>query len=369
MKTACSLLWLFFPAAGLAADGLVADEPAYGEWDFAAQKVWERERAGEEAFGRPAELRLTPDETLCFHDFDKQVSYIFDRDGGLVRAFGSQGRGPGEVSRYINCFTVGDKIVVGTPDTLEYFSKGGEFVRSVRNDLFARFPLVFLDEDEFLCVPGGPHETRGGKERILRRNVRTAAETEFAVLRVSSREGGQAGGAVVLGLTPQVRITHDPQTGEIYCGRNDKYAIHVFDSSGELLRNFGLKRAKVRVTDETKMEYLESLGMPKGRREALARSLPDKLACYYHIQVNDGLIYVFAVTGLDRRPSSQRIDVFRPDGTYLYRGRIGFEDGRHIYSSPENLAIRNDRLYVILEDDAGKKTLAKYQVTLPKDDA
>lgn len=366
MKTAYALLFLIFSAAAVASDGLSADKPAKGDWDFQAKKVWERERAGDEPFGRPGELRVSGDDRIYFHDFDKQVSYIFNREGGFVRLFARQGKAAGEVSRYVNCFTVGDKVVVGTPNTLEFFGRQGEFVKSAANDLFSRFPLVFINEDEFLTVAGGPQETRGGTERIVRRHVATGEETDFTEFPVSSKESGHAGGAIVLGLTPEVKVAYDQQAGAFYCGRNDEYAIHVVDLSGHLLRTFGLKRAKVTVTDKAKMEHLERFGLPRQRMDAVVRSLPNELAYYYRVQVNDGLVYVFAVATLDRHQNSQQVDVFGPDGTYLYRGRIECEAGKYVYGSPDNLQVRSDQLYVILEDGAGKKTLAKYQLVLPK---
>lgn len=366
MRTTCVLLFLLVPAVVAASDDLGADKPTKGDWDFAAKKVWERDRAGDEVFGRPAELRVARDEMLYFHDFDRHVSYIFNREGEFARQFARQGKDAGEIPRYVNCFTAGDKVAIATPQTLEFFDREGTFVKSVRNDVFGRFPLVFVSEDEFLTAPAGPGEARGARQRIVRRNAGTGEEVDFTEFSASARDSGGGGGAVVLGLTPEVKAARDERTGEIYCGRSDEYAIHVVDPNGREQRTFGVKRARLPVTAEAKRKHVERFGMPAQRVDAIVRSLPNEMAYYYRIQANEGLIYVFATAALDRRLSGQQIDVFAPDGTYLFRGRIAFEAGKYVSGSPDNLQIRGDRLYVILEDDAGQKTLARYQLTLPK---
>ena len=103
------------------------DKPIKGEWDFRPQKVWEVDKVDDVPFERPSELRASQDEKLYFHNFDRGVSYVFDKDGKLVNSFAKQGTAPSEVSRYINCFLAGDKVVVGSPDKLHFFSEQGLF--------------------------------------------------------------------------------------------------------------------------------------------------------------------------------------------------------------------------------------------------
>ncbi len=82
------------------------------------------------------------------------------------------------------------------------------------------------------------------------------------------------------------------------------------------------------------------------------------------MSINRGLIYVFAVSQIDEKTTVQDIDVFSPRGEYLYRGKISFGD--HLkFGSPSNFIIKDEFLYVILEDEQGKQTLAKYRIRLP----
>jgi len=98
-----------------------ADKPLRGEWNFRPQKIWEIESVNDVPFVRPSELRASQDEMLYFHDFDQNVSYVFDKEGKFIHSFAKQGSGPGEVSRYLNCFLAGDKVVIGSPEKLHYF--------------------------------------------------------------------------------------------------------------------------------------------------------------------------------------------------------------------------------------------------------
>ena len=136
MRKMLSALGMVFILLTVSAEVKNADKPLKGEWDFQLQKVWETDNVEGMAFKRPSELRATLDEVLCFHDFGHKMSCVFDRDGKFVRAFAKQGTGPGEVDRYINCFIAGDRIVVGTPGRLHFYSRQGNFIESFENNLF-----------------------------------------------------------------------------------------------------------------------------------------------------------------------------------------------------------------------------------------
>ena len=65
------------------------------------------------------------------------------------------------------------------------------------------------------------------------------------------------------------------------------------------------------------------------------------------------------------KTSSQQIDIFSEKGEYIYSGKIGFGDNLK-FGSPSNLLIKDEYFYVILENDQGKQTLAKYRIKLPQ---
>lgn len=73
---------------------------------------------------------------------------------------------------------------------------------------------------------------------------------------------------------------------------------------------------------------------------------------------------MFAVNEFSRTQKTQQIDIFSPEGIYLYRGHLRFGDDV-FFRSTERMVIRGEDLYVSLSTEDGKNTVAKYKITLP----
>jgi len=124
----------------------------HSTWNFNQQKVWNIDKAGNEDFGRPGEPRIGNKGILYLRDFDKKFSYIFDAEGALLKKFAYEGEN-NDISRYINCFTFGENVVIGAMDKLHFYTSDGELIKSVPNNIFMRFPQAFLNKSEFLVAP------------------------------------------------------------------------------------------------------------------------------------------------------------------------------------------------------------------------
>jgi hypothetical protein len=349
------------------ADGNIADKPLKGEWNFRPQKVWEIDGVDDAPFERPSELRASQDEMLYFHDFGRGLSYVFDKDGKFIRSFAKQGTGPGEVSRYLNCFLAGDKVVIGSPDKLHFFSGEGSFLKSIPNNLFERFPLIFVNENAFLFTPQKMGQPQGEKVKIVSLDLRSNQEEIFDEFSVSLGGKASPGGlpVVVLGLTPQVKIGFDAAAKRLYYGRSDDYTIHVSDSQGKKLFSFGLDRERKKVTDDEKRKHFEKSAIPKERVDAIIPALPDALTQFMRIQITEGQIFVYATESLERQQDKIAVDIFSPEGKYLYRSHLKFSDKIPLYTHVEKVIIRGNHCYTLLEDGSGKSIFAKYQISLP----
>jgi hypothetical protein len=367
MKKPTSFMIAVFMVSLLSSDIKNADKPLKGKWDFSPQKVWEVDRAGEKLFENPSELRASRDEMLYFHDFSKNVSYVFDPDGKFIRSFASQGEAPGEVDRYINCFLAGDRVAIGTPSKLHLYTREGAFLESFANNLFERFPLLFIDTYEFLYAPQNREDQRENKVEIVRCNLKTGEEILFDEFSLNEDEKSASGGmpVVILGLTPQVKIGFDRESRKIYCGRSDDYSIHVTELNGKRLFTFGLEREKKAVTEEEKRKHFEQSRIPKDMIEKILPGLPKELNYFMRIQVINGLVFVFSTEGLARQQERLAIDIFSPEGEYLYRSNLIFGDGSPLYTHVEKVVIRNTSLNAFLENESGKIILAKYKISLP----
>jgi hypothetical protein len=337
-----------------------------GVADLNPRKLWEIRRAGDSALGKPAEPRVAADGTLYVRDFEYNVSHIFSASGEFLGSFARQGDERGEIPRYLNCFLVDGMVVIGTPTALHFFTRAGEFIRSAPNDLFRRFPLVFLNEHEFLCAPGALTGQPGEVAHISKVDLRTGAVEMFDELPLPGDPPTSAGGpsVVVIGLTPMIEMAYDATTQRLYYGRSDDYTIHVSDLTGRRVSTFGLDRPRGSVSIEEKREHLALLDLPEEHLAPIIASLPDKLTYYHQIRTHDGLIYVFAATGISRQAKTQKIDIFSANGDYLYRSQISIDDGRHICGSADNVIMQGESLYVILEDDDGRRSIVKYQLDL-----
>jgi len=359
------IVWLPISVLTLSGQGPLRDQPSGGEWDFRPERIWEVDKAGDDDFGRIAELLISDKDDVYLRDFAHNVSYIFNGSGRFLRKFAPQGDGDGELSRYLNRFQAGDKIVLAAPDKLHFFKRDGAFDHAVENNLFLRFPLCFIDENDFVyspTLPGSPvHQKKlsvfdlsSGEERPL---------LDFSEAEIPGQSAPPGPMVMIFSLTPQVRLDHDGKT--LAFGRSDQYRIYLADPAGKILSSFGLDRKRMVASAEDKRKHCADSGIPKDMAEKIIAQLPDEMTYFSHIRMIRGLIYVFAVTTMEQKTTSQRIDVFTEKGEYIHSGKLEFGD-RFKFGSPSNLIIKDEYVYVILVNDQGRQTLAKYRIKLPR---
>ena len=134
--------------------------------------------------------------------------------------------------------------------------------------------------------------------------------------------------------------------------------------TGKLLDSFGLKREKMKVTEEEKVlpivQGAKGLA-PEELLITLAKKLPDEETFFINIESHNDLIWVF-VTDWKRGPSKQ-VDIFSPDGNYLYRRFVKIDPEESITSG---LRVHGDSMYLVIRDAEDEFRVAKYTVDLPE---
>jgi hypothetical protein len=344
-----------------------ADRPMKGEWSFAPRLLWSVDQAAGQAFERPGELRVMEDGTSVFRDFGTSVSHIFTPDGRHVRAFAAQGDQPGQVPRYLNCFIAGNEIVIGAPSELYFFSRDGQLVASVPNNLFARFPIAFLGGRVALVAPGSLSMLPEGVARITRVDFSTGKESVFDELTIeTAASGGGARGpvGVVRGLTPTAEAAWDRDLGRVYYGCSSDYKIRMARTDGESLGAFSLERPRQPVDEAAKRAHFEGSRIPAEHFEVMLAALPDKLASFRQVWAGAGLVYVLPSTGLERDVAAQPVDIFSSDGRYLYRAELRLpEDVRF---TPDAMAIVGHDLYALCRDAQGRRSLRRFTISIPE---
>jgi hypothetical protein len=62
----------------------------------------------------------------------------------------------------------------------------------------------------------------------------------------------------------------------------------------------------------------------------------------------------------------KQIDIFSPEGQYLYKARLNFGKNRTHLSSPlQNIVFKDGFLYAVLQDEEDNVLLARYKISFP----
>lgn len=342
-----------------------AEMSAPQEWKFQTQKIWEINQVGEDSLLRPAEPRIADDGTLYIHDFERHLSYIIDSTGKPVGSFAGRGTGEGEVQFYINCFPAGDYVVICDMDKLHFFTKQGQFVKAVPNNLFVSFPLAFKNENEYWVAPGALGDAPGDSAMVTHVNLATGEEATTHAFARSAEESVPTGGAMVIGLTPQIKMGYDRQADRIYFGKNSDNVIYRLTGGTGKADTFSFTAARYPVSETDKKNQFAKSDIPEEVAASLIGALPDSMAYYNRIQVVNGLVYLLSAKDIGDAQTGQDVNVYSPDGRHLYQGRIQVEDGWHI-SNPDNLQLADGFVYAVQENDTGDRKIVKYSIELPR---
>jgi hypothetical protein len=360
-------LYLFLLAPLLLAEVKNADKPLRGEWDFNPVKEWEIFRVGDAVFGEPDRIRVSDGGTVYISDPANGTNYIVNKTGEFIRAFGKRGQGPGEVRQQRDLFVVDSEVYIVDTGMIHFFSKSGDYIESKRNLSYLIRPVIFLNKEEFIACPFGIFEAPNGLGKVSRINLNTQAEkviTEFRIFEGgSARSGKLVGSFIMVGLTPLMTVGYG--NNRIYYGMSDSYLINVSDLNGQVLDSFSLKRKRTRISDEVKRRSFEAYPrISRHTREQFIKTTPNDCTFFSRIEVHRELLYVFIPDVL--RQNTQKIDIFSPEGKYLYSGVIELEQGLTLmHSQLDNPVIKDVYLYAALQDESDRIKIVKYRIKLP----
>lgn len=363
-----AILLFLIPGVGVFPDVANKDKPLHGEWDLKLEKVWEIDQAGDEVLGRPQGILVSDDGVLYLGDDGNRKDYIFGPGGDLRGSFAKRGEGPGEVQRHGRFFFADDKVIIPDMGRIHYFSKTGEYLTTVRKDCE---PHAFVDEHRLIDAPLSPFFLPEGKGKIALCDLRSGQDTvisEFSVFEGGvARDDGQVVVDMIVPLfTPLMTIGYSGD--RLYWGMSDRYTIRVTDLAGSDITSFSLDRKKTRVSRKDKGEYFQRDNMPPDLLKQIVDSLPDDLTYFVRIEVHNDLVYVF-VPDIDLENKTLRIrqiDIFSPEGKYLYKTSLDFGKNRvHLTSPLGNLVIKSGALYAVLQDEGDNVLVAKYKIALP----
>jgi hypothetical protein len=340
------------------------DNPLKGEWHLNPEKVWTIGKAGNDVLAEPS-FAVTDDGTCLIYDYKNGLSYTFDSMGNFKKAFGKRGEGPGEVKMHAVSYPIDNELVIVDQDKLHYFSKNGEFIKSVLNNSFANLPLIFINENEFISIPMRSTGKNIMKRQINYINLKSGEKKMIREYSFKELNLGNFGIRVIPGLTPQMVLGYDFDNNKLYYGMDDSYVINVSDLNGNIINTFSLERKKKKISEEAKKKWLE-LFQPELPHKRIMKILPNEVTYFRQLIINDGFVYVFN-QDFGNYADILYIDIFSDQGKYLYRSTFKpTADSRIYYSAFNSMTLKKGHLYVVLEDNDGEVTIVKYKIALPK---
>jgi hypothetical protein len=365
---------LLFCGLLLHADIKNRDKPAKGDWDFKMEKIWEIEKAGDEILGQPFSMTVSDDGILYVFDPKNGFNYIFNKDGNFINAFGKEGQGPGEIIRQELTHLVGDKVIIPGMNGVHFFTKQGEYVKTVKQEEIQRDPRIFIDEENIISAPLTAALLPEGKAEIIRRNIKTGEEVIIADFTPTqtgmAASRSQVVDVIAIGLSPLMTLGfHD---GRLYWGMSDSYMINVLDLDGKKITSFSVNRKKKKISDKFKKNYFRNFNLPEDMLPQIIKSYPNELTFFHRIEVYNGLIYVY-VPDLDldlERAKVKQIDIFSPEGKYLYRAGVDFgKNLTHLFSPLNNFIIKDDHIYAACEREDDTIVILKYKAAFPRSES
>jgi hypothetical protein len=368
MKKIISLLFILCFAGVTFADITNTDKPLKGEYVFPLKKLWEISGAGPDAFAYIRQVQVSDNGSVVVHDVKNKKFYIFAGDKKFIGAFGKKGEGPGEIKfiEMAGLFAVNDKLIVVDIDKLHYFSLKGNFLHSVPNHMLRRRPVLFIDENRFISAPLFKSPELEGESQVILADLKNNKEKVLATFTAVERQrrrgpGGRRGFSMAFrGVTPMMVVGY--HEGKIYYGKNDQYLIHTADLEGKKINTFGIERPKKKISLKTKEQLVSrgSMRLSELMKARIIQNIPDEATCFDAIHIHKGLIFVFVSD--PGMTNEAHIDIFSPDGKYLYRSFIKIEKD---YTINFPILIKGKELYLILTDEEGRFKIAKYKIELP----
>jgi outer membrane protein assembly factor BamB len=262
-----------------------------------------------------------------------------------------------------------DTIIFSEWGRIQYFSLEGKYKKTavIPSNLKAG---TFISEDEFMSAPSAirGYRLEKKKAKMMLYNLKDQSEkliTEFYPYEKATASTNSGGGrasvrVIIHSITPMVFVTY--RDGKIYYGMSDAYKINVIDLKGTEICSFSVDGRKQKEVPETfKKELAKGLGdVPADLIKKIIDGLPEKASFFQDIKVDkNGLIYVLVSD--PGNEASQVIDIFSPQGKYLYTSELRIEEGLSLNA----FFLIDDNLFLAEEDGEGNLKAAKYLINLP----
>lgn len=370
--------FVIFISGALCADVVKnPDKPLKGEWDFKCEKVWQIEGYHDELLAMVQQYAVHDNGDIYIFDRRHFKFFVFDKSGKPKLSFGKRGEGPGEIKQTLGFFLLGDKVVVSDMGKIHYFALDGKYIKSVpTSSMIGIAPLLFIDENRLVKTRLG-RDIMAGPEALEMFNLTgnttlyldgkpvPPGEKANRGVRMIIRVGTEASERGIAYVTGKI-------SGKLFWGKSDTYLIKACDFSGKEEFAFAVEGRKLKkITQKYKEESVARINIrTSGSRSVeeikkrMIGRIPDYSTYFSRISAGPGgLIYVYISDAM--RLNGQEIDIFSPTGKYLYHADIDFPEVTRFIAN--GLVLKDDSLYVAVEEESGDFTFRKYSILDPKE--
>lgn len=349
----------------LASASVNQDKPLKGKWDLNPSLCWAIKDAGQLPLLQADTWQIAEDGKIYLFDRSHGSFFVFNSKGEYLFRFGEKGEGPGEYRHVFRAYLTNKKLIALAMRRLHIFNLDGTPVRSVAIPF--NFPRFFIDSNRYLRIKK-TDEGLSKTDHLSIFNVETKQEQLIGNVKYEKFLKSKGGGVTLKVSLPNFTGGVIPtfHKGHIYYGFNSKYTIRKIDLEGNEILSFSLEgREKKEIMHKHKRNALEAISFNGGKipdhmMKAMIKDMPD-VAPYFtkiHVEDND-YIYIFVN---DLTNKSQTLDIFSPEGQYLYTAKFELPDDL-IFNG--EIKINKGHIYVSVEDEEGETELRKYKVTLP----
>lgn len=366
MKKFVIIIWGFLLiGVSLSAGVANKDRPSRGKWDFEKEEIFRITEAGSEVIANIGHMATDESENLYLLDRKRVKVYRFDRDGTFISAFGKKGEGPGEIRNPRGMDLREEDLIIFDSGKVHYYTTSGKFIQSFIIPREIR-PRLMLDRFTLLSLPYINWRDPRGIGQILLYDLKTRQQRvlmEFAtykkgVVRKSTSEGSHSFSLSHYALTPLMILTVHEE--KIYYGMNNSYQITVADLNMKELLRFGIDRKKTTVPAAFKDEVVEGVDFPDSIKKEIKRGFPSHFTYFSRIIIDkNDRIYTVLTDPLQE--NRVKLDIFSPDGQYIYSAEIEVDED----SSIQRSYLNGDKLYLGLEDGEGDLVIVKYKLLFP----
>lgn len=336
------------------------DKPAKGFWEFKPIKLWGKDGVKTEMFSGGTMARGRGGK-VYYLDHKQSKVYMYSLGGKFLGSFGRRGEGPGEFKMIWNIHTLHDKVIVPITGKYMVFSQKGEFIKG--HKLLKQMKLsCFINEDKI----GFMDKDADSNDIFKTYDFKTGKETIIDTFQPAMDTAALKKKVKVVLIVNKVHTFF--RDGFLYYGTDNQFIIKKADTSGKILLTFGIRgRQKTRITEEMKMKTVEHFKIngaspSKHTLKQMTRSIPDWAPYYSRLYVDtNGFIYIFR-SGWENTSGTKKIDIFSPQGIYLYTSILKLPEGLSLKWGP---AFHRDTMVAFVEGEEGEGMLTMFKISLP----